>query len=190
MHWWQIGIRLLLIANVWGNVSEAIRAGRGRHWERLHWLLPNTFGWAILFFDLLPARWGGVGLNHWQIAVWGSIVLLLYGMIMKITDVSSPSFPFTSFDVPHLGYMGPQHMVVIPIFGFLLVGWDILQKHHVSSRDGVLVVGFSLGLVFGVRLCLRQLSLTRLRDLAELSKPKPRARRKEPEKYWMGSRKE
>lgn len=190
MHWWQIAFRLLLIANVWGNISDAIRANRDHHRERLHWLIPNAIGWAVLFFGLLPARWGGVGISHWQIICWSSIVLLLYAMIIKITDASQPAFPMMSVEVPHFGTLGFQHMVLIPIIGLVLLGWDILQKRHISANDEALLLGFFLGLVFGVRLYLRQYSLTRLRDLAELSKPRPHPRRKQPEKYWMGSEEE
>lgn len=187
MHWWQIAIRLLLVANCLGNISDAIRAGRNHQWERLHWLVPNAIGWAVMFFALLPARWGGVGKNHWEFVAWSSIVLLLYGMIIKITDVSHPPFRWVSIEVPHFGTFGFQHMVVIPIIGFLLVGSDILQRRRITSNDEVLLIGFSMGLVFGVRLFLRQFSLTRLSDLIELPKPKPRPPKKQPEKYWMDS---
>ncbi len=186
MHWWQILIRLLLAANCLGNIRDAIRAGRNHSWGQLHWLVPNAIGWAAMFYAFLPVRWVGVGKNHWEFVVWSSIALLLYGMMMKITDLSSPPLPWMSIEVPHFGAIIPQHMVFLPIIGLLDVGWDILQSHRVTSNDEVFIVVFSLGLVFGAHLLLRQFSLARVSDLVELVKPKPPPPEKQPEQYWMG----
>lgn len=163
MHWWQIATRLLLIANCLGNVSDAIRTRQKHREERLHWLIPNALGWAALFFAVLPTRWGGVGMSHYQAVAWIGIVLLLYGMIMRMTDASQPLIPWPTIEVPHGGtiwpHLLPQFMTAVPLLGFLLVGGDIIYRHRITSADEVLLVGFSLGLLLGIRLCLRQYSV-------------------------------
>ncbi len=178
MHWWQIAIRLLLIANCFGNLRGAIRAGREQHRERLHWLIPKAVAWAMLFFALLPARWGGVGMKHWELFIWIGIVLFFYGMIIEMTDSDFPTLYCFSVELPHIGRIDPPFMplfmAILPLTGVLWVGTEIAYQHHITSDDKVLLVGFSLGFIFGVRLLLRQYQLSKLSDLVELAKLRPR----------------
>ena len=186
MHWSQIAIRLVLIANCLGNINDAIKAGRDHRWGHLHWLVPKAVGWAALFFALLPVRWGGVGKNHYEIVAGSSLMLLLYGLMIEITDASRPKLPRFSIEAPHFGSVGFEHLVVLPIIGYFLVGWDIFQRHSILlTKMKILLLGLSMGLIFGVRVFLRQFSLTSLSDLIELLKTKPRSPKVQPEKFWM-----
>ena len=189
MHWWQIAIRLVLIANCLGNWRGAIRAGRERDWDRLHWLVPKTIGWTMLFLAMLPARYGGIGTQHWDTVAGMSLVLLLYGMLIEKTDSSFPPFPSVLVEIPHLGSISLQfipHLIVASsLFLAVAAVWDGIHLHRVTIDDKVFLVASSVGLLFGIRLCLRQYYLSRFADLIEFAKIKPRPPETPTQHDWL-----
>lgn len=174
MHWWQIAIRLILIANCFGNVRDAVKAVRDYYRERLHWLIPKAVAWGLLFFALLPTRYGGVGPQYWKLVIVSGFLLWIYAVIMEITDSSFPDVLVFSLEVPHIGRIDPilipPLMVALPLAGLLSVAAGIVCRHHVTSNDEVFLFGFPLALLFGVRLLLRRYSLSKLSDLIKLAK--------------------
>ena len=178
MHWWQIAIRLVWIANCYGNLKGILSAVRARHWECLHWLIPKAVGWTGLFFALLPARYGGTGMHYWVSVAGIGLVLIFYGMMIKMTDASQPRIEWFSVELPHLGRIDgafmPLLMVISSAFAFLLFVADSIYRHHVAAGTVIILVVILLAFSLGIRLLLRQYHLTRLYDLVELAKFRPR----------------
>ena len=188
MHWWQIAILFVLIANCLGNISDAIRARKAHQTECLHWLIPNAAGWGIIFLAFLPAWWGIIGSRLWDIAVWSSI-LLLYGMIMRMTSSSYPLSFRGSLEVPHLGCVDTEFLPLLlmasSLVGMLTVAGECIYRQSITTDERVIFVTLSFILLFSIRFTLRQYPVSRLTDLIALAKIKPHPVIKPAQHDWI-----
>ena len=189
MHWWQIAICLLFIANCLGNVRDAMCAKKQHQEEPLHWLIPNAAGWGIIFLALLPAPWGSISKSHWEIAVWSSILLLLYGTLMRATS-SSYFLRFEGrVELPHLGCIDLEFLPLLLTAGslvsMLIVAGEGIYRQSLTTDEKIIFVLLSFILLFGIRLTLRQYPVSRLTDLIALARIKPHPVEKPAQYDWI-----
>ncbi len=177
MHYLPTAFRVLLILNVLGTAADVVTAWRRGPRRAFHWLIPKLVGWALLLWAVLPVRWGGAGLAHFEAIVLSALALVLYGVLIWATDVSRAPLPWITFEAPHVGTVGPPHLLALPLLLLAIVALDVLRHGRLSGDDIVFLVGAVISLVFFVRYGMRLACVTSLKEFLALLwplRPNPR----------------